>query len=321
MDQENALDAVREKPGGDIAWQGELPPEEGEPGPRLSRGVRGGIAAALVVLALVSFFLLGPLFSSTEFHKGTIDKLDSQRNSVISLMGVATAASAGISAIPDDAGSPIADKLMDVTGDFSIILIAIYLEKYALVLTGILAFRILVPVALVILALLALGWRGSPTERRVGVLALKAALFGILLCCVVPASVAISDVINDTYGVSVESTEQTEATADQQTENQNQDEEFNLVGALQSLVNTATDSLNNVLDDAKNMVNDLLEKFAIMVITSCVMPLLVIAFCIWMVNFLFGINLNIPVGKMRGSVRGGFRGARGKAAKAMRGGE
>ena len=324
-----------ESAGESRSGRGDILSAEGDPAPfdeepQLGRGARIGVAIALAALALVSFFALGPLFSSPEFHKGTIDRLDDQRNAVVGLMTVSTSASVAITAVPDDIGTPIAEKLMDVTGDFTIILTAIYLEKYALALTGILAFRILVPLALVGCAVLALRGRRDDFAKRGGMLALKVAVFGIALCCVVPASVMVSDIINDTYGISVAAdAEQVQAASGNTNTNANtnadananansnansnagsdssSDGGFDLLGALQGLVNSASNGLTSVVTDAQNMVNDLLEKFAVLVITSCVMPLLVIAFCVWLVNFVFNLNVSLPAGKMRGAVRGGAR--------------
>ena len=298
------------------ALENQLEPQSGEtlPAPpaelRLPKRTRWAISAVLVVLALASALFLGPFLSSPSVHAGTIEKLDGQRNAVIGLMTTSTAASAAISAIPDDAGTPIAEKLMDVTGDFTVVLTAIYLEKYALSLTALLAFCLLVPLALLVLAFLIARGKVDEAGKRWGLLAVKVAVFGVLLCCVVPASVGISDIINDTYGVSVEETA-TQTDADASTTQGESSDGGSIIDNLNNLISTATNGISDILDTVQNTVNDLLEKLAVLIVTSCVMPLLVIAFCVWAVNFLFGTNLNIPVGKMRGAVKGGMRKARG----------
>ena len=66
------------------------------------------------------------------------------------LTAASAAASAGLSAIPSDAGTPIAEKLIEPAGNFGIILAIVFLEKYLLTIFGTAAFGLLVPVGCVL---------------------------------------------------------------------------------------------------------------------------------------------------------------------------
>lgn len=57
-------------------------------------------------------------------------------------MWQATATSALITLIPGDVGTPIAEKVADLSGYLLIVLCAVYLEKYLVTLTGYAAFKL-----------------------------------------------------------------------------------------------------------------------------------------------------------------------------------
>ena len=96
-----------------------------------------------IVIALLSFFVIARFTSSTEFNAKTIQSLDDKKTTVMELAAASTAASAAITLIPGDVGTPIANKLADLSSYFLIVLCAIYLEKYLVTITGYAAFKIL----------------------------------------------------------------------------------------------------------------------------------------------------------------------------------
>ena len=93
-----------------------------------------------IVIALLSFFVIARFTSSTEFNAKTIQSLDDKKTTVMELTAASTAASAAITLIPGDVGTPIANKLADLSSYFLIVLSAIYLEKYLVTITGYAAF-------------------------------------------------------------------------------------------------------------------------------------------------------------------------------------
>lgn len=142
--------------------------------------------ASIILLAMlgVSLFYC-KIASSPEHHKESIQVLDEKRETVLKIAASATAASAALSAIPGDAATGIANKLADIAFYGMIILAAIYLEKYLLVLTGLAAFKFLIPAACLI------GIGGFLAKRKsMKTLALRIGLFAIaimiILDCVFP---------------------------------------------------------------------------------------------------------------------------------------
>ena len=96
------------------------------------------------------------------------------------LAAASAAASAGITLIPGDVATPIADKLADLSSAFLVVLCAIYLEKYLVTMTFYVAFRYLVP-AVCLLLVINLFWQRDWLQR----LMVKLVAFTVVICAVV----------------------------------------------------------------------------------------------------------------------------------------
>lgn len=165
-------------------------------------------AALLLALALVSFFPIAQKMSQPQTFSHAIESLDKKQETVLELTAASTAASAAITLLPGDAATPIAEKLADLSGYFLIVLCAIFLEKYLLTIMAGAAFRVLLPLACVLLAASLFFYRDT-----LRALSKKLALFGLAVVLIIPTSVWVSDTIEDTYrasiGATIESAKQT----------------------------------------------------------------------------------------------------------------
>lgn len=105
--------------------------------------------------ALLSFCVIAKYTSSPtmKINAHAIQSLDDKKTTALELTAAATAASAAITLIPGDAGTPIADKLADLSSYFLIVVCAIYLEKYLVTITGLAAFKLLIPIGCILLSL------------------------------------------------------------------------------------------------------------------------------------------------------------------------
>ena len=121
-------------------------------------------AALLLALALVSFFPIAQKMSQPQTFSHAIESLDKKQETVLELTAASTAASAAITLLPGDAATPIADKLADLSGYFLIVLCAIFLEKYLLTITAGAAFRVLLPLACLLLAASLFFCRAAPAR-------------------------------------------------------------------------------------------------------------------------------------------------------------
>ena len=262
-----------------------------------------------IVIALLSFFVIARFTSSTEFNAKTIQSLDDKKTTVMELAAASTAASAAITLIPGDVGTPIANKLADLSSYFLIVLCAIYLEKYLVTITGYAAFKILVPIACVFFSGYLL-WR----KEILRVVAQKFLLFGLAVYLVIPASVKVADMIETTYASSIESTIETaKQTTDEiesetgesgQVDDKSSNEKFqsdsdsdskeNAVGFFSGLFNKVQEGVSTATANVENVLNNFIEALAILLVTSCLIPILVLIFFVWLVKMLLGLNIDIP---------------------------
>lgn len=148
-----------------------------------------GFIVALVALALLSGFVARPHFADTKTWGSTIEVIDQKKGNVLALTTSCVALSAGITALPGDTGTPVAEQLAQLSGNLGIVLAVLYLEKYLLTILWSVGLGILIPFSLVLFAV-SLGihgrWSTSAVIRRVATRVLVVAIIGMAL---VPASV------------------------------------------------------------------------------------------------------------------------------------
>lgn len=262
-----------------------------------------------IVIALLSFFVIARFTSSTEFNAKTIQSLDDKKTIVMELAAASTAASAAITLIPGDVGTPIANKLADLSSYFLIVFSAIYLEKYLVTITGYAAFKILVPIACVFFSGYLL-WR----KEILRVVAQKFLLFGLAVYLVIPASVKVADMIETTYASSIESTIETakqtideiesetgesgqvddKSSNEESQSDSDSDSKENAGGFFSGLFNKVQEGVSTATANVENVLNNFIEALAILLVTSCLIPILVLIFFVWLVKMLLGLNIDIP---------------------------
>lgn len=284
-------------------------------------------AVVLLLVAILSVTVIGKYASAPENHQKTIASLDEKKQTVMELTAASTVTSALITLLPGDTATPIAEKMADVSGYLLVVLCAIYLEKYLVTITGYVAFTYLIPIAcgLWICNL----FFENATVRK---LAAKFAVFGIAIFLVVPSSVKISDLIGDTYQAQIEATiedakntqnilensdmvnntsaseagigttEAATANAQEKT-NSNSGSVSNIFDWAKDAISSAKDSVTNVVENVtisteelvkkvENSLNRFIEAVAVMIITSCVIPMLVLLLFFWMVKIVLDVDLS-----------------------------
>jgi len=267
------------------------------------------MAVAAVAIALLSFFVVGDIASSTETHTATIDSLDQKKGTVMGLVAASTAASAAVSLLPGDAGTPIAEKLVDLSSDFLIVITAIYLEKYLLTTLGFAAFKILIPLSCLVLLAAVFVSRRLPLRQAMIRLSAKLALFGIALFFVVPVSIGVSgmiestyeDSVNDTLALAEKTTEEIEEASAASADASNE----SILDFITSIPESATTAVTDMTADAQKALNGFIEALAVMIVTSCVIPILVLVFFLWLVKIILGVDVGAPVQLLRPRSLGG----------------
>ena len=275
----------------------ELVVVEAEPAPERPLKEKAIIAAVLAAVALVSLIVFANIASNPETYTGIIGTLDEKKGNVMVLATTTTAASAAISALPNDMGTPIADKLVDFSSYFMVILAVIYLEKFLLTTLGFLGFGILIPVACALFAVAVFLRRGTLTRVNLQRLGTKLAAFGLALALVVPVSVWLTDNVDATFDESLaaasaaaqEATEQLEENTQEQAQ-----EDQGLLGGIASAVqegwNGLTQGAQQALDSLGDQLNTMIDTLAVMIVTSCLIPLLVLILFLQLVKIITGLD-------------------------------
>ncbi|MGN0046498.1 MAG: hypothetical protein ACI37P_04155 [Eggerthellaceae bacterium] len=255
-------------------------------------------SAALLVFALLSAFVLAPIFSSPDFYAGTIESLGNKETGALGLMAGATAASIGLSTIPSTEN--IGKSLADLSGYIVIILSAIVLEKYLLVIIPQAVFMVIFPAACVLFII-----NMFAVREAVFGFARKLTLLGIAALFVIPVSVAVSDFVSETYSditaVSVAADDQDgeKAAADAAeggsvADGQTQDFWSDPLAAIQDLADGAGAALEKAKESAENMLNQFIEGVVVFIVTTCVLPILILLFFLWLVKAIFEIDVPMP---------------------------
>ena len=244
-----------------------------------------------LIIACLSFFVAAKWATNVDTYAKTIASLDEKKQNVMELTAASTAASAAITLIPGDVATPIATKLADISGYFVIVICALYLEKYLLTITGFTAFTLLIPVACAVLIAAVLSEKKSLYE-----LSAKIALFGLMIFLLVPASVKVSNMIETTYRESIDATianaqqttEEIEEAAGAEGQEASGNENANW---WEKFTQGVTDTISVKTEEFRDMLNSMMEAFAVMLVTSCVIPILVLVFFAWLVKTILSVNL------------------------------
>lgn len=239
-----------------------------------------------IVLAVLSAGYLSPYASSAAFHSASIATLEEQKQTAMSLTATVTAASYAVSSLPNDTATPIAEQLADLTGPLLVVVCVIYLEKFLLTTTGFVSFSILVP-----LSCLLFGVNLFRPGQALRGWAIKAMILALLLFAMVPAGVTITNLVQETFE---ESIDQTFATADRFTEEVEnaQKEDSN---AFVQFFESIGESVVKLFDMAKNVLSTLTDVIAVLLITTCAIPLLTLLFFVWMIRILLGLQIKLPM--------------------------
>ena len=251
--------------------------------------------AAVIILALtiiLSCTVMGNKLTDPATYAHTIEVLDHNRTTILGLTAASAAASAAISTLPDDMCSPLSQEISDFTTYFMLILSVIYLEKYLITILAAAACYALIPVGCA--ALLVHCFFPSSALQSIGS---KLLVFGAAVLLVIPSSVWVSDQINAIYSESIEITVQSASAVSEnligETADENK-ENTTVIDEAKALLGDLSGSVAGVVEQFKNLLNRFIEATAVMIVTTCLIPILVIVFFVWIVKTLFNVQIILP---------------------------
>ena len=237
-------------------------------------------------IALTSFFVVSKWATSVESYHWVIKTLNGLQKKALGLSGTATALATGAAAIPGEAATPIANKLADVAG---------YMVIEVAASPGIAAGNFLKN-----------GWKEF--IYRIGI---KSIILGVLLWGLVPTSAWVTNMVNETYAKSyeadftLEDTEElldegdTSANADKKDEAQEtKDKKFSFSGFLNNAKDKVDDAIDAVgevatekLSAFEDGLNRIIEGVAVLLVTTCAIPVLVMLSFTWILKGIMGLKI------------------------------
>lgn len=280
---------------------------------------------ALLLGCFVSFFYLGEKYSKPESYKKTIQILDKKKENVLGLVASSTTLSATLSLLPGDAGTPIAQQFADLSSYLLIILSILYTEKYLLTVIGYAVFKVLIPVALIAIGI-NLFWNNFSLRKIIG----KIVAASVVLMLIVPVSAKVTNMIDETYQTSLlenVSDMVEEVGEDPEPETDSNDTQtgekkpwYSVVAdyisnAVDSVVNaasTATSAVTNyakdIIEKARNTLNNFIEATAVMLVTSCVIPIVTFFAFTWLMKLILELDIPNPdLRYMKEKVKGSMK--------------
>ncbi|MPM95575.1 hypothetical protein SDC9_142730 [bioreactor metagenome] len=248
---------------------------------------------ALLTIALLSIFVISKTVTAPSFNAANIKSLDDKKVTVMKLAAAAAASSTAISLIPGDAAMPIANQIAELSGYFIIVLCAILLEKMLISVVGYVAFTYIIPAAC-LLGILYLYMKKDILKN----LAIKLGIFGIVIFMAIPVSIKASDVIYSSYRASIEQTVETTNQNKEYIEEKKKEfskEDKNWVDKVGDYLSSFTSKIGTGISEitkkGEDTLSTLLDTIAVLIITSCVIPIIVILIFAWIIKILFGFNI------------------------------
>ena len=243
---------------------------------------------AIVFLMVFSFTVLTHVIPESKFVQDTVKHLEDSQNTIMKFSGTTIATSLSLSALPNDFASPLASTVSDLNTYFIFIFAVLFVEKL-LVIEGIkIALAAIIPAACILyIASLVFEKEGF---RKFGK---KLLIVGISVILVIPISTHFTEKVCADYLAYVDETiEEADAGANKINELMTEDATF--FDKLTDAFKTAITDVNDLLAYFKNVVKKFVNSVAVMIVTTFVLPMLVMLLFRWLLTELFALHLPEP---------------------------
>lgn len=243
----------------------------------------------VAVLMVCSMTFIGEKFTNPETYSETMQSIDEKKTTVLGVSAAIAGSATLLAAVPDDATTPLSEELMDLSGYLMAVVCVLVLEKSLLTVFGAVACYALFPIA----CLFALGFivRKKPALMS---WAIKIAVLALAFLLIIPTAMKISDYIYEVNQFSIEADveEITEPIVDVPESEPEEDLPWykklwgNVTEAVKSTAQSAVES-------GKKVLNEFIDAVSAFFIAYCAIPVFVVFMFLWLLKFLFGININI----------------------------
>ena len=238
-----------------------------------------------VLIGGFSFFKGAELLEGTDFYGQTVEVLDEKKGNVMGMTAALVGTSTLITGLPDDMGTPVAEQLMDMTDCLLLVLCVVFLEKYGLTMLWMAACKVLIPLACILFIVDMVG-----EKRALHQIWMKLTVLSLVFMVAIPVGVKSAEMIEKTYETSIiEKAEAGDELAQMMEADTEEKENW-----LQTIFGKVKDSAEAKLEKAKEVLVRYTEQTAVMLVTSCLIPVVVLLFLFWVCKTVIGLDVALP---------------------------
>jgi len=248
----------------------------------------------VIFIMVFSFTVLTHVVPESKYVQHTIDRLEETQQTIMTFSGTTIATSLAISALPDDFASPLASTVSDLNTYFIFMFAVIFVEKLIVLEGTKIALTYIIPAACLLYVVFIL-----TTKEVFKNFATKLLVLGISLVIVIPFSTHFTDTVCEDYLDYVDETI-AEANAGAAKINEvmaSSNEDSTFFDKLSNAFKTAIQSVSDLLTYFRNVIKKCVNSIAIMLVTTFVVPLLILMLFRWLLNELFALHL--PISNIR----------------------
>lgn len=232
-----------------------------------------------VALIIFSFTVLTPYLSNPNSYTKLTQEIDREERNVSILLTATTSASLTLTFLKDDIGTPIAEKLADLSSVFTVILVFLVTEKYLMPIFGLIGSYMILVIELLVIAKLLL-----KNKKVISQIIKHCFILTLIAVLAIPGSVWISLQIHETFDDSIQTVIDKSVDPElpenyQETENQADKNVWQKIGSwFSKAANEVAGAATEMLEWANNILNRFIDATVVMLVTSIVIPLLTICF-------------------------------------------
>ena len=249
------------------------------------------IAACVLVLvfAFSSMTFIAKAFTNPETYQKTIQSIDEKKATVLGVSAAIAGSATLLAAVPDDATTPLAEKMMDLCSYLVAVVCVLVLEKSLLTVFGAAACYVLIPIACIFAVCFIIN-----RKQFFMAWAIKLTALALAFLMIIPVSMKLSDYIYEVNQISFEkdADEIIETTKNELASNSNDD-----IPWYKKLWNTVTtavkDTAEAAIENGKKVLNEFIDAVSAFIIAYCAIPIFVVFLFLWLLKCLFGIDVNI----------------------------
>lgn len=240
-------------------------------------------------ILLCSLTVLASKYTDPQTYEETISSIDEKKSTVLGVSAAIAGSATLIAAIPDDSTTPLAEEMMDLSSYLALVVCILVLEKSLLTVLGAISCYILIPSAC-LLTIGAILWKSTSLRNW----AIKILIFAIALIAIIPISMQLSDYIYEINEVSYEIEADKLTESIEPVEGAEVEEELPWYSKIWNTITETVQSLtDSAIEGAKRALNKAIDMVSVFVIAYCAIPILSVLVFLWLIKFLFGLNINI----------------------------